>query len=139
MTSRMTEPITLAGVGLVAGIAQGIAQTCLEAVSVARIDPETGILHEPGHALDGFVLAGKILVFPAGKGSSSGSYVLMNLAANKAAPRGIVIGTPDAVVVAGAVLAQIPLVACLDPSALSFIHDGDSIRIDGAIGLVRIL
>lgn len=139
MTARAGRRATLHGTGLVAGVVRGIAQTCRDAVSVARIDPDTGVLHEPGHALDGCSLAGVILVFPAGKGSSGGSYILMSLAAKKIGPVAIVMDVADAVVIAGAVLAGIPLVTGLGAEALARINDGDRLLVDGESGLVRFL
>jgi predicted aconitase with swiveling domain len=139
MIAEAARRATLRGTGLVAGVVRGMARTCRDAVSVARIDPETGVLHEPGHALDGCCLAGGILVFPVGKGSSGGSYILMNLAAKKIGPVAIVMDVADAVVIAGAVLAGIPLVTGVGAEALARIHDGDRLRVDGAAGLVCIL
>ncbi|MEM3953084.1 MAG: DUF126 domain-containing protein, partial [Nitrososphaerota archaeon] len=40
------------------------------------VDPETGIVIEKGHELEGRSIAGKILVFPRGKGSTVSSYIL---------------------------------------------------------------
>ncbi|MBU0662651.1 DUF126 domain-containing protein, partial [Candidatus Micrarchaeota archaeon] len=37
------------------------------------VDPDTGIVIEKGHDLEGKSIAGKVLVFPAGKGSTVGS------------------------------------------------------------------
>lgn len=94
---------------LVGGAAAGEIELCHAAVSVARLDPQTGILHEPGHPLDGRLLAGKVLACTGGKGSSSGSYILLNLARRGLAPRAIIVEHADAVLVAGAVLGGIPL------------------------------
>ena len=43
------------------------------------VDPETGKVVEKGHALEGQSIAGKVLVFPTGKGSTVGSYTLYRL------------------------------------------------------------
>lgn len=103
---------------LVAGAAEGGVELCHEAVSVARIDPRDGVLHEPGHPLDGRPLAGRILACKGGKGSSSGSYVLLNLASRGLAPAAILVERADAVLAAGAVLAGIPLLQGVDLAAL---------------------
>lgn len=124
------------GVGLVPGVARGAVAASTEPVGVARIDPATGVLHEPGHPLDGRPLAGKVLVCPAGKGSSSGSYVLLNLARRGLAPAAIVAGRADAVLIAGAVLGEIPLVHGLAPVDLERLADGRQVRIDGAAGTI---
>jgi len=46
------------------------------------VDPERGVVTEKGHELDGQAFAGKILVFPTGKGSTVGSYALYRLKKN---------------------------------------------------------
>jgi hypothetical protein len=105
----------------------GLVESSLEPVSVARIDPATGILRERGHPLDGRLLAGKVLAFPGGKGSSSGSYVLLNLARRGLAPCAIAVQKADAVLVAGAVLSGIPLLQGVDPRSL---RQGERFAID---------
>jgi len=46
------------------------------------VDPETGIIIEARHDLQGQSIAGKVLVFPSGKGSTVGSYILYRLKKN---------------------------------------------------------
>ncbi len=50
------------------------------------IDPDTGLFIEKGHPLEGKNVKGKILVFPTGKGSTVGSYVLYRMKKNGVAP-----------------------------------------------------
>lgn len=99
------------------GTVEGEVALCHANVALARIDPATGVLHEPGHPLDGRNLAGKVLVCHGGKGSSSGSYILLNLARRNLAPVAILVERADAVLVAGAVLADIPLQQDVDLAA----------------------
>ncbi len=75
------------------------------------VDPETGVVTEPGHPLEGRSVAGKVLVFPTGKGSTVGSYTLYRLARRGLAPTAIVNRSCEAIVAVGAILAGIP---CLD-------------------------
>lgn len=98
------------------GAVEAEVELCRSEVALARIDPATGVLHEPGHPLDGRCLAGKVLVCLGGKGSSSGSYVLLNLARRGLAPAAILVQRADAVLIAGAVLADIPLEQGVDPA-----------------------
>jgi len=53
-------------------------------------ESSTGIIVEKGHELEGKSVAGKILVFPSGKGSTVGSYVLFALKKAGLAPLAIV-------------------------------------------------
>lgn len=131
-----SEGVIARGVGLVPGVARGTVAASAEPVGVARIDPATGVLHEPGHPLDGRALAGRVLVCPAGKGSSSGSYILLNLARRGLAPAAIVAEQADAVLIAGAVLGDIPLVHGVPPAGLRRLVDGLAVCVDAAAGTV---
>ena len=58
-------------------------------------DPETGEIVEKGHHLEGQSVSGKVLVFPTGKGSTVGSYVLYALKKAEKAPLAIINKTTD--------------------------------------------
>ena len=80
------------------------------------VDPDTGILTEKGHPLYGQCLAGKILVFPTGKGSTVGSYTLYRLKKNGKAPAGIINSKSEPITAVGAIISSIPMVDSLDIS-----------------------
>jgi len=64
---------------------------CIEQITVRDVKELSRIdFIEKGHELEGKSIAGKILVFPKGKGSTVGSYVIYGLAKNKAAPLAII-------------------------------------------------
>ena len=50
------------------------------------VDPNTGVVMEKGHELNGVSIKGKVLVFPQGKGSTVGSYTLYRLKKNGVSP-----------------------------------------------------
>ena len=50
------------------------------------VDPETGVIVERGHELEGQSIRGRVLVFPTGKGSTVGSYTLYRLKKAGCAP-----------------------------------------------------
>ncbi|MBN2007409.1 MAG: DUF126 domain-containing protein [Anaerolineae bacterium] len=111
------------------GNAQGIALTSAEPIGfLGGVDGETGVVTEKGHPLEGLCIAGKILVFPAGKGSTVGSYVLYQLAANKRAPAAILNAESEPIVAVGAIIADIPM---LDHLPITEIHTGDYVYVDG--------
>jgi predicted aconitase with swiveling domain len=85
------------------------------------IDPDTGVVIEKGHVLEGRSVAGRVLVFPTGKGSTVGSYTLYRLARNGFAPAAIVNERSEAIVAVGAIISGIPMVDMVD---LSQIEDG---------------
>ena len=122
----------LHGAIVVEGEARGQAMVCAVPLAFGLVDPKTGIVKQPGHPWAGACIAGKVLVFPTGTGSSSGSYWLLNLAHERKAPAAIVNRQADAVTVAGAVLAGIPLLHRVIPDPLEAIGSGDDVRIDAA-------
>lgn len=128
------------GVGLVAGTAEGEALVSREGIAFnLGVDERTGIVIESGHELEGQSVAGRVVICPSGKGSSAGSFSLLQLAARGLAPAAIVNIQAEAVIVAGAVLAGIPLVHRLDVDPTVAIMNGQRLRVDGATGEVRVL
>jgi predicted aconitase with swiveling domain len=98
------------------------------------VDPDTGIVIEAGHALEGECVSGRILVFPTGKGSTVGSYTLYRLARNGLAPAAIVNAEADPVVAVGAIIAEIPMVDQVDTSR---IRTGDWVWVDDRVITIR--
>ncbi len=98
-------------------------------------DPETGEIVEKGHELEGKSIAGKILVFPTGKGSTVGSYVLYALKKVGKAPLAIVNESTDTVVAVGCIISEIPAV---DQIEISNIQTGQKIEVDADNGIVSI-
>ncbi len=92
------------------------------------VDPNTGIVIEKGHELQGQSIKGKILVFPQGKGSTVGSYTLYRLKKNGAAPAGMVNKECETIVAVGAIISEIP---CVDKVDIFKIKTGDRVRIEG--------
>lgn len=92
------------------------------------VDPETGIVVEKGHPLEGKSVKGKILVFPTGKGSTVGSYVLYRMKKNNVAPIAIINEECEPIVAVGAITSDIP---CVDKIEIIKIKTGDKIRIEG--------
>lgn len=111
------------------GSAEGLALTSTEPIGfLGGVDGDTGIVIEKGHPLEGQCVAGKVLVFPSGKGSTVGSYILYQLAVNGMAPAAILNVESEPIVAVGAIIADIPMV---DQIPINEIHDGDYIRIQG--------
>ncbi len=92
------------------------------------VDPDTGVVVEPNHPLNGQSVAGRVLVFPTGKGSTVGSYTILRLARNGVAPAAMLNAQSEAIVAVGAIIADIPMV---DQLAIQFIQDGDWVVVDG--------
>jgi predicted aconitase with swiveling domain len=77
---------------------------------LSGVDPATGIIVEKGHPLQGESVAGRVLAFRHGKGSTVGSYVLYALQKNRVAPVAIINDDAEPIIVVGAIIAGIPMV-----------------------------
>ncbi len=91
------------------------------------VDPDSGVVVEPNHPLHGQSVAGRVLVFPTGKGSTVGSYTILRLARNGVAPAAMINAESEAIVAVGAIIADIPMV---DQVAIGLIRDGDWVVVD---------
>jgi uncharacterized protein len=112
-----------------AGVAEGSALVSDQPIGfLGGVDPETGVVIEPGHPLEGQRVTGRILVFPSGKGSTVGSYTLYWMAQVGTAPAAIVNAESEAIVAVGAIIAGIPMVDKVD---ITQIASGDHVRVDG--------
>ena len=99
------------------------------------IDPKTGVVIEKGHELEGQCGKDKILVFPQGKGSTVGSYVIYGLKKNGVSPAAIVNKETETIVATGVILAGIP---CVDKIDIDKIKTGDRLKVDGDEATVEI-
>ena len=94
------------------------------------VNPDTGEIVERGSELAGESVKGKVLVFPHGKGSTVGSYVLYRLKKNGAAPAAIVNEKCETIVAVGAIISEIP---CVDMVDVGKITPGSRVRVDGGV------
>ena len=92
------------------------------------VDPESGVVVERGHELEGECIAGKVLVFPSGKGSTVGSYTLYRLKHGGMAPAAIVNAACETITAVGCIIAEIP---CVDQVPIEELESGELLRIEG--------
>lgn len=122
------------------GMAEGEAIVSQTAISfTGGMDPDTGIIREPGHELEGQSVAGKILVFPTGKGSTTGSWQYYAAFKRGNAPRGIINVKAEGVVAVSAIITKTPMVHLLEKDPLEYIHNGDLVKINADEGFVEVL
>jgi predicted aconitase with swiveling domain len=111
------------------GVAEGVALVSSQPIGfLGGVDPETGVVVEPGHPLEGECVAGRILVFPTGKGSTVGSYTLYRMSRTGTAPAAMINAESEAIVAVGAIIGDIPMVDRIDIARL---HTGDRVRVQG--------
>lgn len=119
------------------GIAEGEVLKSTSPISfLGGIDPKTGIVLDKNSNAFGKSIKDKIFVFPMGKGSTVGSYVIYQLKKNGVAPIAIINKEAETIVAVGAIISDIPMV---DKIELDIIEDGKKIRVDGDRGIVEIL
>jgi uncharacterized protein len=116
------------------GVAQGEALVTGMGISFfGGVDPDNGVVVERGHELEGQSIAGKILVFPTGKGSTVGSYTLYRLKFNGMAPLAVVNAECETITAVGCIIAEVP---CVDQIDIRPIKTGQRLVVDGEAGEV---
>jgi predicted aconitase with swiveling domain len=100
---------------------------------LSGVDPETGVIVEKGHPLQGESISGKVLAFPFGKGSTVGSYVLYALSRNGHAPAAIINTEAEPIIATGAIIGGIPMIDRIG-IPLSRLRNGVVVTVDGDSG-----
>jgi len=132
--------IVLKGRKVIGGSAEGEAVVTKEPVSfLGGVNPDKGIVVERGHEAEGQCITGKIFVFPHGKGSTAGPYIIYAMTRRKTAPRGMINVEAEPIIAVGAAMGNIPLVDRLEKNPLEIIGTGDYVRIDGDKGIVEVI
>ena len=120
------------------GVVEGEAIVSHTPISFTGGMDHTGIIREPNHELEGQCVAGKILVFPAGKGSTTGSWQYYAAFKRGNAPKGIINAKSEGVVAVSAIITGTPMVHELETDPLTCIRNGDFVRINADEGYVEV-
>jgi predicted aconitase with swiveling domain len=132
--------IILKGRKVIGGHAEGEAIVSKQPISfLGGVNPNLGTVVERGHELEGKCVTGKILIFPHGKGSTSGPYIIYAMAKRKTAPLAMINVEAEPIIAVGAAMGNIPFVDKLDKNPLEIIASGDHVRMDGDKGIVEII
>lgn len=100
------------------------------------VDPFSGEVIDRHHPLSGECLAGRVLAIPSGRGSCTGSSVLMELISNGHAPAALVLAEADEILTLGVLVARtlfqrsLP-VLCIGREAFGQLRGNAFARIDG--------
>ena len=122
------------------GKAQAEVIKTSERIMFYQVRPEDGMMEEKNHELEGRTIANRILVFPGGKGSSVVQQDgLFHLDRFHNMPAALIIQYPDTVLVAGAIIMELPMVDRLDPAFYETVKDGDTVLVNADEGYVEIL
>jgi predicted aconitase/predicted aconitase with swiveling domain len=132
----MPRSTFLTGRSLVAGAAQGALLFADVGLSFwGGVDSATGEVIDRHHPLSGEYLAGRVLAIPSGRGSCTGSSVLMELISNGHAPAALVLAEPDEILTLGVLVAQtifersLP-VLCIGQEAFAALRGGAFARVE---------
>ncbi|MBP2133001.1 putative aconitase with swiveling domain [Methanomicrobium sp. W14] len=129
---------TIQGRGISKGRAKGLLLKSTEPISfLSGVDPHTGIVLEKSSPLCGQSISGKVLLFPHGKGSTVGSYIIYALKRNNKAPCAIINMEAETIIAVGAIIADIPMVDRPRDDIYS-VDDGAVVCVDGDSGCIEI-
>ena len=121
-------------------IVQGIALAAADNFSARYdLDRDRGIFSRSTHKLYGESYVGRILVLNAAKGGVASAWMLREMVQQEKAPLALLLNTANPVMAQGAAFANLPLVDRFTDDITLFILTGDTIYVDPAAGLVRIL
>ena len=126
----------LAGRVLVAGAGAGSVLRLEEPLSFwGGVDPVTGTIIDRRHPRRGECVAGRVLVMPYGRGSSSSSSVLLEGVRLGTAPAAVVLRELDGILALGAAVArelyeQSPPVVLLAPADWEGLPEGGEVAVD---------
>ncbi|MFH0897640.1 MAG: DUF126 domain-containing protein [Candidatus Bathyarchaeota archaeon] len=131
--------IELSGRSVVSGAAQGLALVTSQPVSFfGGLDIEKGMVIEKDHELEGENVTGRVLVFPRGKGSTVGSYVIYAMKKKGTAPAAIINVETEPIIAVGCVLTGIPLMDKLNQDPIKNIRTGDFVRVLADEGIIKV-
>jgi predicted aconitase with swiveling domain len=107
------------------------------------VDPITGCINDPRHELFGKSIAGKVLAFPFGKGSSTTSLIILELARVDKAPAAIINLRTEPILATGPIVCkhlygkEIPIVT-LGEAAFRMLKTGQHVVVNAHEGEVVI-
>ncbi len=126
--------LLIRGRGISGGLGTGLLLVSLQPLSfLSGVDPGSGIIVEKGHPLRGESITGKVLVFPFGKGSTVGSYVIYALNRNGHAPAAIVNTEAEPIIATGAIISRIPMIDRIDVP-INRLRSGVKVTVNGDTG-----
>lgn len=107
------------------------------------VDPATGCINDPRHELFGQSIAGRVLAFPFGKGSSTTSLIILELARVDKAPAAIINLRTEPILATGPIVSkrfygkEIPVVT-LDGEVFQLLKTGQRASVNACEGEVII-
>lgn len=120
----------LKGCCIVPGTASGEILASSHSISFwGGVDPRSGCINDPRHELFKESVTGKVLAFPFGKGSSTGSLIMLELIRVAKAPAAIINVRTEPILATGPIVGkhfygkEVPIVS-LDEKAFALLKTG---------------
>lgn len=139
MGTQMT--LQIEGRALAHGSAAGEALVLRGPLSFwGGVDSENGTIIDRSHPDLGACVAGRVLVMPGGRGSSSSSSVLAETLRRGTGPVALVLSTPDPILTVGALVAEAlygircPIVVC----STDGLQSGTRLRVEATPEIARV-
>jgi len=139
------DKITLKGRGITSGVAEGEAMVTSQAFGFSHgLEPTTGRIDDKSHEWLGQNARERVLVFPYGKGSTSGGLYILEAVKRGNAPAAVINLEIDPVIAGGFIMAKIlydkdiPVIDRLERNPVEVIKTGDWVRVDANSGIVEI-
>ena len=136
---------TFKGRSITSGVAEGEALVTREPFGFSHgLEPTTGRVSDKGHEWLGQSVRAKVLVFPYGKGSTSGPLYVLEAAKLGNAPAAVINLETDPVIAAGFIMAdilydkKIPVIDRPELDPIEVIKTGDWVRVDAKNGIIEI-
>jgi uncharacterized protein len=93
------------------------------------LDRWSGLITKPGHHLEGESIVNRICFFPTAKGGIAAGWAFPDIVHKGLAPKGLIFGVTNPVMVQGAAFAGITLTEGLLPDAFKTIRSGDWVKV----------
>lgn len=94
------------------------------------VDVKTGNITEQGHPLYGKCIKDTILVFPTGKGSTGGSYLIYDTVCNGNGPKCMLNLEIEQVTAIGCIMSELPVIDQPEEDITQSIKTGDEVTVD---------
>lgn len=121
------------------GTGEGEALVCRQPIGFNfGVDVPNGVITERNHELEGKSFKNKVLIFPHGKGSTGGSFVMYQVAVEGTAPAAIINLNTETIIAVGAIMGKIPVVDHMEENPYDLIEDGDWVKVDAINGTVTV-
>ena len=103
------------------------------------LDRWSGVITKRGHKLEGVNIRDKILFFPTAKGGIAAGWAFFDIKSKGIAPKALVFGVTNPVMVQGAVFANITITEGWSEPPENVVRTGDVVRVDPASKLITVV